>query len=374
MFFKDIPGHYSIKERLIKTVTNSRISHSQLFHGPEGSAKLALALAYARYISCTSRLENDSCGTCPSCHKYNKYVHPDLHFAFPASIRESDSESVAIDYLTAFREAVIENPYLGEFSWYEKIGMEKKQGLIGKNESHEIIRKLGLKSFESDYKILVMWLPERMNPTASNKLLKLIEEPPKGTVFLFISEEPDRLLPTILSRTQMLRIPKLKDAEVEEMLIKKFQAAPDVVKNAVRMADGNYEVAQTAILVGEQNTDNFERFINLMRLAFKKDIISLIAWVDGISGTGREKQKNFLEYSIRMLRENYMINLGKPDITHLADYEDEFSIKFSRFINEKNIEKLYEEFNLAHSHISANGYGRIVFLDLCLKIIKLLQL
>lgn len=372
MFFKNIPGQDKIKTRLIHTVQTGRISHSQLFYGPPGSAKMALALAYARYISCTDRGENDSCGSCPSCVKYNKYAHPDLHLVFPASSREG--ESATENFITQFREAIMEDPYISEFSWYEKIGMERKQGLIGKQESDVILRNLGLKSFESDYKILVMWLPERMNPTASNRLLKLIEEPPPGTVFLFVSEDPDRLLPTIQSRTQMIRVPGFTDAEVEQMLGRKFEGSEANIKNAVRMADGDYHRAQEAVKAGEQNKDNFNRFVELMRLAFKKDLISLNGWVEEIAATGREKQKHFLEYSIRMFRENYMLNIGKQEITHLSDYEDGFSARFSNFVNKENIGDLYREFNTAHSHISANGYGRIVFMDLCLKVIKCLQM
>ena len=372
MFFKDIHGHENIKKRLIKSVKDGRISHSQLFHGPEGSANLSLALAYARFISCTNKLENDSCGSCSSCVKYDKYAHPDLHFVFPASSKEMEKDEKA--YTEAFRKALIENPYMAEYSWYEKIGMENKQGLISKNESDNIIRKLSLKSYESEYKILIMWLPERMNATSANKLLKLIEEPPPFTLFLFISEYPDRLLPTILSRTQMIRIPNFSDQEVKTMLQAKFDSTEESVQNAVRLANGNFYLAQSEIIAGEQNKDNFNRFVRLMRLCFAKDITSLIGWVDEIAALGREKQKNFLDYSLRLIRENYMVNIEQNHITHMANYEDDFSVKFSRFINPNNIESLYEEFNLAHSHISANGYGRIVLLDLSLKIIKFLQI
>lgn len=377
MFFKDIPGHETIKKSLLRSVKTGRISHSQLFHGPAGSAKFALALAYARYISCTNRSENDSCGTCPSCIKFNQYAHPDLHFVFPATSRDGkvdkDKKTESENYIQKFREMLIENPYETEYSWYERIGMEKKQGIINKAESSGIIRKLNLKSYESEYKILIMWLPERMNPRSSNILLKIIEEPPPKTLFLFVSENPDLLLPTIISRTQLIRVPKFHDSEVEELLKRNFTSEDKEIKNAVRLANGNYHMAQASLSDGERNRENFTLFVSLMRLSYKKDVPSLMKWVEEISGPGRERQKNFLEYSLRLIRENLMMNMGNGDITHSADYEDEFSVKFSRFIHERNIEDIYRELNLAHSHISANGYGRIIFLDLCFKIIKYLH-
>ena len=184
-----------------------------MFYGPEGCGSLALALAYARFISCTDRLEEDACGKCPSCVKYNKLAHPDLHFVFPAPSAGSGVESASDNLLEKWREALLENPYMDQFQWYEKIGMENKQGLIGAKESSGIIRKLSLKSYESDYKVLIMWLPERMNSTSANKLLKLIEEPPAGTLFLLVSETPEDVLPTIQSRTQMIKISRISDED-----------------------------------------------------------------------------------------------------------------------------------------------------------------
>ncbi len=373
MYFKDIAGHKTIKERLINSVKTGRISHSQLFTGPEGSAKLSLVLAYARYILCTDRQEGDACGKCAACVKVNKYAHPDLHFVFPSSDSEEKKSTEGV-YLPEWREALIENPYMSEYNWYERIGIERKQGMIRKDESTGVLRKLSLKSFESDYKILVMWMAERMNATASNMLLKIIEEPPKGTVFLLVAENPDRLLTTILSRTQIVRIPKFSKQEISEMLSDKTEYSEHQKENVIRMANGNYHLAISSLKAEGQAKENFELFIRFMRNCFAKKVIDLMTLIDGFSSNSREWQKNFLQYSMRMLRENFMVNQEKKQITYMADYEAEFSVKFSKFVNENNILELYEEFNRAYIDISANGYARIIFLDLSLKIIKLLQL
>ncbi|MCK4921489.1 MAG: DNA polymerase III subunit delta [Bacteroidales bacterium] len=372
MYFRNISGQESIKKRLIQSIDTGRISHSQLFHGPQGSSKLALALAYSRYILCTNRGVDDACGKCSSCIKIDKYVHPDLHFVYPSAL--SEDKPAKDNYIGEWRSAISENPYLSEYNWYEKIGIEKKQGMIKKNVSDEILRIMALKAFEADNKILIMWMAERMNATASNKLLKIIEEPPPGTVFLLISENPDGLLTTILSRTQIIRIPKFKDNEVHDMLNRDYEYSEGQINNAIKMANGNYHLALSSLKEESQSKENFENFIDLMRSCFSKDIIKIMSLIDMFSATSREWQKNFLLYSMRMLRENYMVNKDKKQITYMADYEDDFSEKFSKFVNDKNILSLYSEFNKAHSDISSNGYGRIIFLDLSLKVLKLLQL
>jgi len=372
MYFRNISGQESIKKRLIQSVKTERISHSQLFYGPQGSSKLALALAYSRYILCNDKGEDDSCGKCPSCVKIDKYVHPDLHFVYPSAL--SDDKPVTDNFIGDWRKAISENPYLSEYNWYERIGIERKQGLIKKNVSSEILRTMALKAFEADHKILIMWMAERMNATASNKLLKIIEEPPPGTVFLLVTENPDVLLTTILSRTQIIRIPKFSDSEISEMLKRESDYSERQIANAVKMANGNYHIALTSLREESQSKENFEHFVNFMRLCFSKDVVKIMALIDVLAATSREWQKNFLQYSMRMLRENYMINLKKEQITYMADYEDDFSIKFSKFVNENNIQNLYIEFNKAYGDISGNGYARIIFLDLSLKVIKLLQL
>ena len=380
MLFRDIPGQEQIKKKLIHTVTEGRVSHAQLFYGPEGSGKLALALAYARYICCDNRNESDSCGVCHSCIKYNKYVHPDLHFVYPATSatkKESDEEngenSKLVNFQEKWREALLENPYMDQFQWYERIGMENKQGLIGTKESSEIIRKLSFKSYESEYKILIMWLPERMNAYSSNKLLKIVEEPPPFTVFLLVSENYGEILPTILSRTQMIKIPAIQDEDILKALTEKHMASPELAEDAVRLANGNYNLALSYIRPEGNNKEHFEVFVSLMRFCYALNITDILSWVEKISAIGREKQKLFLSYAMRMLRENYLVNIGKKEITHMAAYENELSVKFSKFIHNENVFELYDEFNKAYNHISANGYARIVLLDMSLQILRLLR-
>ncbi|MFW5644486.1 MAG: DNA polymerase III subunit delta' [Bacteroidota bacterium] len=372
MYFREIPGQDEIKDRLIRSVKDERISHAVLMYGPEGCGKLALAIAFARYLSCTNRQEKDACGECTSCKKYAKLAHPDLHFSFPTSA--ADKDPGVEELLETWRDALLENPFLNQYNWYEKIGLENKQGIIGSRQSSAIIRKLGLKAFESDYKILIMWLSEKMNEISANKLLKMIEEPPRQTIFILVSESPDDILPTIRSRTQILRIPKIKNEAVRAALQEKTGASDEVIENAVRLSNGNFNLALASFQSDTQNKQNFERFVDLMRLAYKKEIVKILNWVDEMAGLSRERQKLFVLNALRLIRENFMVHLDKPEITHMAGYEDEFSIKFSQFVNTDNIAHIYQELNDAYNHISANGYARIVFLDMSLKMVRYLHM
>ena len=380
MLFRDIPGQEVIKKKLIHTVNDGRISHAQLFYGPEGSGKLALALAYARYICCEKRSETDSCGVCHSCIKYNKYIHPDLHFVYP-SVSESKKDdsgeagdsSTTVNFHEKWREALLDNPYMDQFQWYEKIGLETRQGFIGVKDSNEIIRKLSLKSYESDYKVLIMWLPERMNPTSANRLLKIIEEPPPMTLFLLISENYGEILPTILSRTQMIKIPAMKDADIKKALMEKENVTEEIANDAVHLADGNFNRALSCIQPDENYRESFERFVNLMRVCYGLKMDEILKSVEDISSLGREKQKLFLMYAMRILRENFLMNLGNSEMIHMTGYESEWAQKFNAFIHQGNIHELYSEFNDAYNHISANAYARIVLLDMSMKIYRLLR-
>ena len=377
MLFKDIPGQNQVKDKLIRTVNEERISHAQLFTGPEGCGKLALAIAYAQYICCETRSDIDSCGTCHSCIKYNKLVHPDLHFAYPAGTpqkKENDEDAGAdISLHDKWRQALIENPYMDQFQWYERIGIDNKQGLIGTKDSSEIIRKIMLKPYESEYKVLIMWLPERMNAFSANKLLKIIEEPPPFTLFLLVSEMPGEILPTIISRTQIVKIQKLRDDDIREGLSIRSDISAGIMDDAVKLADGNLNRAIAFVQPDDANMISFGRFVALMRACYGKSISDIMNWVEEISSLGREKQKLFLSYGMRMLRENFLMNTGNPEILHMAGYENEWSEKFSKFIDKQNIFGLYKEFNNAFNHIAANGYARIILLDMGLNIVKLFR-
>ena len=374
MQFKEVVGHQNIKEKLVYTVKENRVSHAQLFLGPEGSGNLALAIAYAQYLSCENKQENDSCGVCPSCLKYKKLVHPDLHFVYPVATSKSvKKDPVSDDYIEQWREIILENPYINQNRWYEIIDVENKQGIISKNESYEILRKLNLKTFESEYKIMIIWLPEKMNAFAANKLLKLIEEPPEKTLFLLVSENSEQIIPTILSRTQLIKIPKVDNESMIGALSDRFGLNLQKANDIVHLANGNFFEAQNILNSSDEDNYNFEQFTMLMRLSYQRKVIELIEWVDDISRLGREKQKSFLVYSLRLIRENFMLNIQNKDMAHLTNKEFEFSEKFSQFINQDNVYQLYEALNKAHVDIEMNAYNKIVFLDLALKVVKLIK-
>ena len=374
MQFKDVVGHSKIKEQLVYTVNESRISHAQLFLGPEGSGNLALAIAYAQYIACTNKQGNDSCGVCSSCQKFQKLIHPDLHFVFPvATSKTIKKDPVSDDYISQWRTAVNENPYFNQNKWYEIIEIENKQGIISKNESYQILRKLNLKTFESEYKFMIIWLPEKMNTYAANKLLKFIEEPPEKTLFFLVSENSEQIIPTILSRTQLIKIPKIDNDSLYSAICDRAGVSPEKAGDIVHLANGNYFEALNLANTRDEDYEHFERFKNLMRLAYLRNIIDIIDWVDEVARIGREKQKGFLAYSLRLLRENFMLNIKHKEIVYLTQKEHEFSENFSQFIHQENVGKLYEVFNRAHADIGMNAYNKIVFLDTALKIVKLIK-
>jgi DNA polymerase-3 subunit delta' len=384
MLFSEIIGQQEVKKRFIRTVAEQRIPHAQLLRGPEGVGKLGLAIAYAQYICCENRTEKDSCGVCPSCIKYKKLAHPDLHFVFPVIKPANKTSVVCDDFIADFRSMILNTPYFGVNEWYAKISGDAKQGMIYGNESEEIIRKLSLKTYESEYKVMIIWLPEKMNIACANKLLKILEEPPEKTVFLLVSNEPDQLLATILSRTQHIQIPRLSEIEITNALFKNDKLEIDVedAKYASHIASGSYLNAIAILNEGDENKLNFERFRMVMRLAWmvgnKKDHASLKTlkkWSDDMAaaGIGRERQKNFLTYAQRLTRENFIRNLQQPELNYLTSVEADFSQNFSPFIHERNVEGLMTEFALAERHIEQNVNAKMVFFDLTLKIIMLLK-
>jgi DNA polymerase-3 subunit delta' len=373
MRFSEVAGHADLKQRLIQSVAEQRVPHAQLFHGPQGSGALALALAYATYLSCQDRQEDDSCGTCPSCRKYDRLIHPDLHFAFPVFTTKSNNKPVSDDFIAEWRKALLENPYLTSNQWYGQIGMENKQGSIMTRESEEITKKLLLKSYESDFKVMIIWMPEKMNKTASNKLLKLIEEPPPMTIFLLVPEDTGPMLPTILSRTQLIVVPRIGEEDLLEALRKKHKATDEILRNAVKIAGGNYVKAEENLLKNEDSAYQLELFIRIMRLAWAREFQQIFEWVEELAGLGRERQKTFLAYAIRMIRENYLLNKGQNELVRMTADESDFSKKFFPYINDGNVPAMVQELNEASIHIEANAYARIVFLDFALKLVKLIK-
>lgn len=377
MLFKDIAGHRKIKEKLLITIKNQRISHALLFAGPEGNGKLAIAVAYAQYLSCQNKNENDSCGECPSCKKYNKLIHPDLHFVYPVVKVKGITKPVSDDFIKNWREFILGNSYHSFNKWLEFLGVENQQAGIFAQESHEVIRKLNFKTYESEYKIMIVWMPEKMNITASNKLLKMIEEPPEKTLFILVSENSENLLKTILSRTQFVKIPKISKTAMFEKLKEKYNFADDKINEIVRLAEGSFLRAEEIILGGNETlNNNFELFAKMMRNCYSDKFVELISWTEQISKLGREKQKEFLLYSLRMIRENFIFNISPENserIVFLANREKSFSEKFNQFIHKNNIEGLTTQFSNASKFIERNGYDRLVFLDLAIKTARLLK-
>ncbi len=374
MNFSQVPGQRETIVKLIRSVKEERVSHAQMLSGPEGCGSLAIALAFAKYVSCENRSDTDSCGVCKSCVKYEKMIHPDLHFVFPVIKNNKSGEPVSDSYIAEWREFLKKSPYFTLTDWLSHIEVGNAQGLIFASEAVEIIKKLSLKTFEADFKIMIIWLPEKMHQATANKLLKMIEEPPEKTLFLLVSEDPDRVVPTILSRCQIIRVPGFGNDEIRDYLVEKFGIDRQKAEDIANVANGNIIRAGELVENEESSIQNLDNFKNLMRFAWKRDIISLIGWSEEMAGTGREAQKSFIAYSLRLLRENLMLSLGqlKNRLVFLTGEEAVFSEKFNSSVNQ-NIYPLSEEFNLASSHIEANGNAKIIFLDLALRVTKLIR-
>jgi DNA polymerase III subunit delta' len=373
MFFKEVIGQDATKQRLIQSVKEERVSHAQLFSGPEGSGKLALAIAYAQFVACTNRQSNDSCGECPSCKKYRKLIHPDLHFVFPVIKTPKFKEPVSDNFLDDWRMMVGKNPYFSIDQWFEQIGVENSQGLIYAHQSEEIIRKLNLKSYESEYKVMIIWLPEKMHVACANKLLKMIEEPPVKTLFILITENEEDIISTIRSRCQLITIPPIDPQSMTKAILELPEAEGCDVRNIVHLAKGNFGRAIELLQPDDSTQYNLERFKELMRASYGCKFTDLLKWADQLSGIGREKQKSLLNYFLIILRENFIFNLKHPELTFMNDQEEEFSKRFSPFINERNIQELTEVFETAFAHVGSNGNPRIIFTDVAFKITKLIR-
>ena len=390
MKFSDIVGQEPLKQRLKRTVLDNRVSHAQLFLGPEGSGKLALALAYAQYINCRNRTPEDSCGECPSCKKYGKLIHPDLHFIYPINkTKEVDDKKIfSKDFIIPWREFLLENySYVSLPDWYEKIGIEKKQGMINADEADGINRTLAYKAYEAEYKVMIIWMVEKMNTVSANKLLKNLEEPSAKTLFILISENQEQIIATILSRAQLIKIPVLAEEEICNAL--EDQHAIDSVEASkiARLADGNYTVA--LMLAGKSGSGSNsleaerERFIvfrEWMRRCFTiagnlKDYDKLQETIPLLIGDGsREKQKEMLIYCLNMFRICLQYNVGNHHLVKLDGEEFDFVKNFSTFIHPRNISYFDDEFNRAIFHIERNANATIVLTDLSHLIARILKI
>lgn len=381
MLLKDIIGQQAVKRELCHSVQEGKIPHALLLSGSAGVGKLPLALAFAQYVACKHRTATDACGVCPTCLQYSKLQHPDLHFAFPI-VKVDKGAEVCDDYLNDFREMVRSNPYCDPDDWTMAMGAEKKQSLIYEKESSEIQRKLSLKSFADGYKVMIVWQPEKMHIACANKLLKLLEEPPEMTLFLFVSEHPEQLLPTIISRLRPLPIPRLTDEEIVEALTRQGVVSnPQQAHDVARLASGSYREALRILDAEDRDKQLFAEFQELMRNAWlvgvRKNyeaLQKLNEWsMTMAKESSRERQCAFLQFAQRLIRENFIYNYGEPALNYETSDEQQFSVKFAPFINERNIEELTEQFARAEAQIMQNANARMVLFDLCLQCIVLIK-
>ncbi len=368
MLFKYIVGQDVVKKHLISSVNQNRVSHAQLFLGPEGSGSLALAIAYAQYICCNNKQPDDACGECPSCKKYQKLIHPDLHFSYPFFAKDKDD--VSVNYISQWRQAILENSYLGLDNWRNKLNVDNKQFNINIAESHNIISRLSLKPFEADYKIMIMWLPEYL-VASGNALLKIIEEPVAKTLFLLVAQNQELLLNTIVSRTQIVKIPKLDNQNVVNYLVNVKETDLNKAHEIAYLSNGNLHTAQEFLENQENNYHDI--FVKLMRYCLQNKGLEIVDLVDELAKMGRENQKNFFKYGINIMREAILFLAQTPVLIHLPDKELDFISKFSKFLNFAKAEYIAAEFEKAHYHIERNANPKILFLDVSLMLVKLLK-
>ena len=379
MRFADIVGQQELKRHLVQSVDAGRVSHAQLFTGAAGAGALALAVAYVQYLCCRHRRDGDSCGECPDCRQIAELAHPDLHLVFPVNKQGKKSgEAMRSDeFLPQFRALFAERGgYVSPQDWYDRLDLGKTlKGMIAAREADEIIRKLSFKSYEADYKTMLVWLPETMNEEAANKILKILEEPWDRTLFVLVSEQPDRLLPTIVSRTQEVSVPRIEPDVLERIAAEKGVADPVQARNMARLADGDLLELQH-LVAGESDAlrkENFDLFCSLMRLSYNDKHLELIAWAEQAAQLAREQQRAFLRDAARLLRESFMLHAGIREVSYLWGGELAFCSKFAPFIGSRNIEPLISEIECAAVQITQNGNPTIVFTHFALSVSKMIK-
>ncbi|TCC94967.1 DNA polymerase III subunit [Pedobacter hiemivivus] len=369
MQFKEIVGQENIKQQLIQTVAENRISHAQLFLSSDGSGALALAIAYAQYINCLDKQADDSCGVCSSCRKYERYIHPDLHFSYP--FFASKDVKTAVDVLEEWRSMLLADAYFDMDIWRSKLSAENKQANINIAECHDIIKKLSYKAFEAETKVLIMWLPEYLDKEG-NSLLKIIEEPPQNTLFILVANNQEQILSTLLSRTQIVKIPKLSHATVEHYLMDGHGLSENQATEYSFLADGNLIEAKS--LVANTHNDNADKFAEWLRMGYGNRVLDLTAFVEQAATWGRENQKNFLKYGISFLRECSLLLSGADDLVKLPVRALETAKKLSTHVLDLNMaDAIISELEKAHYHIERNANPKILFLDVSLQLVKIIK-
>ena len=366
MQFKNIIGQHSVKTQLRNAADSGRIPHAQLFLGPEGSGKLALAIAFAQYVLCENRTTEEACGTCSSCTKAQKLIHPDIHYSFPFI----GSKNTSNNFLEDWRKAITENPYLDINQWLQLIGAENRQGNINKEECLNIIRKLSLKSFESNYKVLIMWLPEYLKKEG-NRLLKLIEEPPENTLFILVAENQELILNTILSRCQIVKINQLSDEEVMEGLTLKFNLEKEKACSVAHLSNGNFNEALK--IIEHQENDNSKLFLEWMRKCYKGNGVELVVWVEKFAAIGRENQKQFLRYALHFMREYLIVKMTGNEKVRLQTDELKTAINLTKVIGFDQIQRMTKLLDECFYYIERNANPKILLLDASISMNKILK-
>ena len=372
MYFKDIIGHEELKAQLRRCVDENRLAHALLITGAHGSGKLPIAVAMARYILCSNRHDGDACGICPSCVKMDKLIHSDLHFVFPVKKKKgssADSAPLSDDYIAEWRRIFLKEPYFGYGDWLNMLDVENQQPMIYEKESGEILRKLSLKSREGGWKVMIIWLPEKMKEACSNKLLKNLEEPPAETLFMLVTEDAEHIIPTILSRTQAVEVPRISVDAITAALQQRYALDEATARSVAQQSDGDWEKAESMLKVNNDKALYLELFMMLMRTAYKRDIQAMKQWSEQVAALGRERQKGLLEYCQRMIRENFIMNFGRNEMLYLTPEERNFSQNFSPFVNENNIFGIVEELSDAQKHVEQNVNAKMIFFDMALRMI-----
>ena len=372
MRFSEVIGQEETKRHLLQMVQEDRLPHALMFCGPQGAGKLPLALALAQYLLCENPSKDEACHLCSSCKMLEHWSHPDLHFSFPVYKKKSTDHPVSDDFLPEWREQLDTSVYFDTENWLNDIKAENQQIVHYVYESDSLQKKLALKASQGGRKVVVLWLPERMNVEMANKLLKIIEEPPQKTHFLLVSEEPEMVLGTIQSRVQRINVPALKEEEISQAL-QHNQALPQEEANVMaHVAQGSYIEALKRIEAGNEEQLFFELFKQLMRQSYLRKIKELRSWADTVSELGRERQKRLLVFYQKLIRENFIFNFHRQDLNYETTEENDFSVNFARFINEKNVIRIMDELSDAQRDIEQNVNPRMVFFDFALKMIVLL--
>ncbi|WP_298739403.1 hypothetical protein [uncultured Chitinophaga sp.] len=367
MLFSDIIGQENIHHQLVQAVQQNRLSHAMLLLAPEGAGGLPLALAFTQYLVCENKQENDACGQCPACVKASQYIHPDIHFSYPVIPRKPGDKPLSTDYAAEWREFIGTHPYGNAYDWLQFIGAENKQGNITANECHDIIRKLSLKSFESQYKILLMWMPEYLG-NEGNRLLKLIEEPPANTLFILVAENQEQILATILSRTHLIRVNPLPKEVLVDALVSRARAAPAKARQAATIAMGNYREALTLLQNAED--DYHELLRNWLNFIFTGNRPALQAWIEQMASTktGRENQKQFLRYFINLLEHSLRLQFLNREQLAFSEEEMDFAAKLNKLANLQQMESIMELLDNACYYIERNANAKLLFHALSIRL------